>query len=169
MACNCRQNRSNFSATANVDSMTATINLPSSLASNGTTPLSSTSLTSTACWKQRFISRCCPVRQLLTLSGILSGLPSAENIPVSYTIQGMPGTATTDGAGRYTVEAYPGENVVITAPILAGYTAMPAQYLFSPACFSSLDLNFEYAAAVSEISSLMVGRQRPSPSISLKA
>lgn len=168
MACNCRQNRSSFSAPANVDSMTATINLPSSLASNGTTPLSSTSLASTFFCNQQFVSRCCPVRQLLTLSGILSGLPSVVNIPVSYTIQGMPGTAVTDEAGRYTVEAYPGESVVITAPTQAGYTATPTQYFFSPACFSGLDLNFEYAAAFSRISPTMAALNRPTSSISLR-
>lgn len=168
MACSCRKNRSSFSDPANENSMTATINLPSSLASDLTTPRSSTSLISTFCCNQHFVSRCCPVRQLLTLSGILSGLPSAQDIPVSYTIQGMPGTAVTDETGRYTVEAYPGENVVIIAPTQEGYTATPTQYVFSPACFSGLDLNFEYAATFSRVSPTIAAQRRPSSSISLR-
>ncbi len=84
------------------------------------------------------------VRQTQVLSGSLLGLPTAAGIAVPFTVNGMPDTALTDATGRYSIEAFACEAVMIAAPLVTGFTAAPPQYAFDPVCFSRPDLDFHY-------------------------
>ncbi len=61
----------------------------------------------------------------VTLTGTVSGLIGAAGIVVNYTINGVPGTTTTDLLGRYSITAPVGSTVVITPVAPAGATLTP--------------------------------------------